>query len=321
MAAVPGSSGAALQLKVMSFNIRYAGAAADTGERAWTARRAACVRAILAHDPLVVCLQEALKHQYNDLLWLLNEAAGSERWVGIFAGRDDGYDGGEACPIIFQKASLFCEWTGTFWLSETPDKPGSRTPSWGNALPRICTAAVFNDTRAGSPSAGARFKLLNTHLDYESAEARRRGMAAIMHHVPADMHAVLVGDFNSPPGEAAVHKAAGRQLLDVAFAFGAGRAPTFHGFAGPAARPAPGDGDHIDYIYASPGVEVLRYAVDTHRYPPAGGVFPSDHYPVVAELRWRDAPIADIRAAGAGGAAAAGAGGAGTGSRRGSASS
>lgn len=309
----------ALEIKVMSFNIRFSGPQ-DPGSRSWESRRTPAVLCILSHDPDVVCLQEALKPQFDDLKYILNERAGREVWVGIFAGRNDGADSGEATAILFQKDRLYCEWTHTYWLSDTPDVPGSITRTWGNPLPRICTAAVFADIRPGSPSLGRKIKVLNTHLDYESIEARRRGLAFIMHQVPMDMHAVLCGDFNANPGEHETLRLALRQMDDIMAAGGAGDAATFHGFTGDASS---GPSQRIDYIFTTPGAKSSGVIVDSRRFPlpaaaaaagagagsaiggsgaaavghrPASPVLPSDHFPVVASISWADGPLGDIKA-------------------------
>lgn len=51
---------------------------------------------------------------------------------------------------------------------------------------------------------------------------------------------------------------------------------TFHDFEGGI------DGEPIDYIFATPDVEMLRTAVDRWQ---RDGAYPSDHYPVT--LAWR----------------------------------
>lgn len=336
----------ALRLKVVSFNIRYASAAADTGELSWAARKGAAVAALEAADADVLGLQEAERRQYDDLLWLLNERAACERYVGIFVGREaDG--SGEATAILFRKDSFYCVHTSTFWLSATPETPGSR--SWGNPIPRICTEATFTDTRPDSATRGAQFAVFNTHLDYESREARRRGLALIVSRLPTDVPVVLTGDFNAPPGEEATLKLPRRVLIDTAEHYKAAASlATYHAYSGSTAHAS---AHRIDYIFASPGVVIDSVVVDTGRYPShptapaaaagaaAGGaaasaspsssspatasprkgdarglLLPSDHFPVVATLRLPVAAdtVTPVAADETGGAAAAPAGAAAT---------
>ena len=52
-------------------------------------------------------------------------------------------------------------------------------------------------------------------------------------------------------------------------------------------RPPPRFGDHIDYIFAPPGVAVLSWRQVMHlRHGRLVGVIPSDHNPVVATLEY-----------------------------------
>jgi len=233
---------------------------------------------------------------------LLNESAKCEKWVGIFAGRDDGGARGEATAILFQRDSFYCVHTRTFWLSDTPDVPGSKSASWHNPIPRICTEAVLLDTREGRPSKGERVKIINTHLDYDSMESRRRSLALIMHEVPGDMHAVLCGDLNATHLETETLKLVRRQMVDVlALDPDTAKASTFHGWEGV--------NQHIDYIFATPGVEASGVVIDRDKYgtgrrgsigggagggPSTGPVYPSDHFPVFAALTWKSPATGEL---------------------------
>ncbi len=240
----------------------------------------------------ILCIaQEALAEQYDELKWCLNEAAGREEWVGVFAGRDDGRRRGEGVPILFLLGAFYCESARTVWLSDTPDAPGSVSAGWGNRLPRCCTCAVLRDTRDGA--GGHRFVVVNTHLDHESGVARQRGLAVALRALPHGCHGLVCGDFNAGPSEAPtldVLRTAGlRDAADVAAAGGGdgaaaadtAHAPTFHGFGGVTV----GELDRIDYIFVTPGGRVGGFTVDHGRYS-RDAVLPSDHYPVFALVAW-----------------------------------
>jgi len=135
--------------------------------------------------PDLVGFQEVL----HDQLQFLEKQLPEYRWIGC--GRDDGFASGEYCPI-FYNGTLFrarftppspqfplnctysspsqAETAGTFWLSETPWTPGSR--SWGASLPRICTWVVLSHI-----SSNRRFAVFNTHLDHMSINARANGIS------------------------------------------------------------------------------------------------------------------------------------------------
>jgi hypothetical protein len=93
--------------------------------------------------------------QYQELLGLLGE-----EWAGVFIGRDDGATLGEGCAVIFKKELLFCISPPlAFWLSETPEVPGSVTRTWGNHLTRMCLSVKFLHLASKK-----RFALFNTHM-------------------------------------------------------------------------------------------------------------------------------------------------------------
>lgn len=60
-------------------------------------------------------------------------------YVGDFRNKDR--KGGEASPVFYRKDRLEAEKSGTFWLSKTPDVPGSK--GWDARYPRICTWVRF----------------------------------------------------------------------------------------------------------------------------------------------------------------------------------
>jgi endonuclease/exonuclease/phosphatase family metal-dependent hydrolase len=86
-----------------------------------------------------------------------------------------------------------------------------------------------------------------------------------------------MGDFNAHPDSepVAILRAAGfRDVLD-ATGRGQGSEGTFHGFTGQA---PPG---RIDYILCDAGWRVVSASIDRR---PAAGRFPSDHFPICADL-------------------------------------
>ena len=99
--------------------------------------------------------------------------------------------------VFYRKDRLRVVETGDFWLSDTPEVPGSI--SWGNLYPRMVTWALFEPS-----SDQRRFYLFNTHLPYrdEDDAARERGarlIASRLALLPADIPVIVTGDFNTPP--------------------------------------------------------------------------------------------------------------------------
>ncbi len=160
--ALPGATGLAEEapaLRVMTFNIRYG--TAEDGENAWPKRREAVVETIRRFDPDVLGLQEALAFQLDEL----QQTLPGYKIVGV--GRDDGKRQGEYAPLLLRDKRLAVESSGTVWLSDTPQQPGSIT--WEAQLPRVYTWASVKDRATGRG-----FHLVNTHWDHQSQVSRKR---------------------------------------------------------------------------------------------------------------------------------------------------
>ncbi|GGO99027.1 endonuclease/exonuclease/phosphatase family protein [Stakelama pacifica] len=262
--ALAQTSGAA-DLTVMSFNVRYA---SDTGEHSWPERRPVAIATIRAAHPDVIGTQELLKRQGDDIVRALPDY----RWFGI--DRRGGHDD-EHMGIFYRPDRLTLLRHGEFWLSDTPDKPGSM--SWGVDLPRNVNWAVFETKGADAH----RFLFLDTHLAHRDvdAEARQRSAAQIVARLPdmaKGMPLVLAGDMNARPDSEAYATFA-EALTDAREAAKVSKGPdnSFHDFTGTADR-------RIDYIFVR-GFDVLSDTTDTFH---EGKVYPSDHFPVVAKLRF-----------------------------------
>ena len=110
-------------MRFLSFNIRYDNPA--DGLDAWHHRVSSVADLVARYRPDAVGLQEAKKNQSEDLAHVLGSLPNLDyAWLGV--GRDDGRDGGEHNPIFYRRSALALEVSGTFWLSDTPEQPGSR---------------------------------------------------------------------------------------------------------------------------------------------------------------------------------------------------
>lgn len=266
-----------LDLKVMSFNLRY-DTAAD-GANAWSKRTALVKVVIDASAPDLFGAQEALASQAD---WL-RETYTNYGFCGV--GRADGARGGEFSPILYNADRFTLLASGCFWLSETPDVPGSK--GWDGACERLATWARLYDTRAKRP-----VLYLNTHLDHVGQQARKQGLELIRKRIEtlAEGAAVIVtGDFNtSADGPAAplllgpeTSGGSGLRLSDTFRAVYPARdldEATFSGWHGTIA------GDRIDWILASDQWFTIDAAIERRM---TTGRTASDHYPVTATVRYR----------------------------------
>jgi endonuclease/exonuclease/phosphatase family metal-dependent hydrolase len=271
----PAAAQAREPLTVMSFNIRY-GTAKD-GENHWTERRQMLFDLIKEQDADLVGLQEALAAQIDEIV------AAVPGYAVVGVGRDDAAKRGEFSAILFKKDRLHVAEAGTFWFSDTPQVPGSK--SWGNNITRISTWARFVDLD------GLGFYHFNLHLDHESQPSREQSTALLRQRIFARTFAaepvVVTGDFNVGEKNPALATLLNRPRPDAPPAFvdtyrvlhpDAIEVGTFTGFKFGNTR-----GEKIDYVLVQPEAEVLAAAIvrtsKDNRYP-------SDHFPVTARIRF-----------------------------------
>jgi endonuclease/exonuclease/phosphatase family metal-dependent hydrolase len=259
-------------LRIMTFNLRLD--LASDGPNAWPHRRDWVASLIRFHAPDAIGVQEALAPMLTDLDQRL---PGFAR-VGV--GRADGREGGEFSAILYRTDRLDMLESGTFWLSPTPEVPGSK--GWDAAIERVATWARFRDRVTGCTHVH-----LNTHFDHigeqarqESARLIRRRLASI-----AGGRAVIVtGDLNADP-QSVAYRVFTADTID-------GNAPLRDGFIvsdaghyGPTstwtAFKAIEPGRRIDYVLVSAQIPVLTHGILPDSWD---GRFPSDHFPVLASI-------------------------------------
>jgi len=256
-------------IDVMTFNIRYDNP--HDSANAWPNRAAMVAVFIDEQIPDLIGMQEVLWHQYEYLHTVV------PGYGSVAAGRDDGLKGGEACPVFWRLGRYDRLADGTFWLSATPEVPGSI--GWGAALTRISTwvrlfDAVTRDT----------LLFINTHFDHISDSARLMSSGVLLEKVrelAGDNDFIITGDFNALPGSLAVERITREGFAADSYTLSetppAGESYTFNGW-----KDEPGEG-RIDYIFIRNGMRVMSHK--THRVI-ENGVFISDHWPVTATIAY-----------------------------------
>jgi len=255
------------QMNVISYNIRYNNP--NDGQNAWPNRVEMVNGLFRFHDPDIFGLQEAL---YEQILDIQNGLPGFE-WFGV--GRDDGDKAGEFSPIFFNKSKFILLKKGTFWLSETPEKPGL---GWDAACNRIVTWGRFQ-----SKVTGKQFLVFNTHFDHRGVEARKNSALLIEEKIKEivndkNLPVILTGDFNLTPDQEPIIllKKYLEDSYDVSEEPRYGPEGTFSGFKIDA------DLDRrIDYVFVQGEIKVLEYAVLTDN---KDKLTPSDHLPVFVRV-------------------------------------
>ena len=259
--------------RVMSFNLRTK--FIMDAHNHWNHRKQLVVQSILRFTPDLLGTQEC---QASQARYLKDHLPGY-RFVGV--GRNNGKASGEMCAIFYRDDKFNKLDEGSFWLSETPNKPGSK--SWGSGYKRMVTWVKLKPR-----SGGESFFFFNTHLDNRADYARvhqawllRRKIDQIADGSPT----ILTGDFNTDSGTTPYQLLVrGPQdwrgyLVDTYRAIhptptgNEGTRHNFHGGTG---------GDRIDWIITTDNFATLDAEIDRTNY---GGQYPSDHFPVTAVVR------------------------------------
>ncbi len=263
------------ELRVMTYNIRFAGSADDEANNSWNSRKDLVAEVIRFNKADIFGLQEALHSQIVDI----KNSFPKYNWVGV--GREDGKEGGEYSPIFFNTEKYKLIRTSTFWLSETPD---SVSKGWDAAFKRVVTWAEFT-----SQSSGQKFFVFNTHFDHIGESARINSAKLILKkikEISGDNPTILTGDFNtksdSPPYSILTNGIDGEKRFHLNDAetvnsnIHYGSHITFNGF-GNDIQP----GNKIDFIFVNDKVKVKEHGVISETFD---GKYPSDHFPVIAEV-------------------------------------
>jgi len=259
------------ELNVMTFNIRYN--TKNDSLNAWPYRKHNAASQIRFHNVHILGVQEALYEQVIDL----GQSLSQYKYVGV--GRDDGITKGEYSAIFYDTTKLILLGSSTFWLSLTPEIPGSK--SWDAAITRIVTWAKFTDIKRNRT-----FFVFNTHFDHIGKEARRESARLLKQKVKdiaGNNPVIITGDFNSKPSDDPIkiitESTDKDKFIDtkaVSLTPHYGPQGTFNAFTSKEI-----DNEPIDFIFLKGKWKVLQHATLSQTW---GGRFSSDHFPVFAKL-------------------------------------
>ena len=261
-----GACAAQTTLSVMTFNIRYG--SANDGENAWENRKETVANTLRKYSPDIVGMQECLLFQAQ----YLDDALPEYEHFGV--GRNANGTG-ERMEVFYKTEVLAPMETGNFWLSKTPEIPGSS--DWKSANIRMVTWARFyhfNSKRS--------VYFLNTHFDHRSAEARKQAALVLERHlqeIPRDVPVIVGGDFNADAEDSEPWKIlTGSGLTDAWLVAerSVGPAITWSGFG-----PPENSVKRIDWLLFR-GMDSVNHC-ETVLYN-ENGRYPSDHYPVFSRF-------------------------------------
>ncbi len=255
-------------LRVMTFNVRFP--SPNDGANVWENRRDLLVETIQRHQPDIIGTQELFREQGDYIV----SRAPEYSWFGL-SRRGNHED--EHMGVFYRKNKLHLIESGNFWLSDKPDVPGSM--SWNVSLPRMVTWGLFS-----VEGSGRRFYFYNTHFPHRREDEAARVQCATLlrkriEQLPAEATVVLTGDFNTGASSEAHRQLTG--ILKDSWEETSdrkGTSSTFHGFKGQSSGP------RIDWILWQGNLAPKEVqTISDHR----GELFPSDHFPVLADLEWR----------------------------------
>ncbi|TKC05597.1 endonuclease/exonuclease/phosphatase family protein [Pedobacter polaris] len=251
-------------INVMSYNIRLN--VASDGINAWPNRKDNVKALIKFYDTDILCVQEALPEQFDDLL------ANTDFDV-VGAGRDDGKRKGEFSAVYFNKNRFTKKDGGTFWLSTTPDVPSK---GWDAALNRVCSWVKLYDK-----SNKKEFIVFNTHYDHIGVQARIESAKLIkqkIQQIAPTLPVIFTGDLNVTPETEAIAtiKSFLIDTKEVTIEPPYGPNGTFNAFKWDSPLQ-----NKIDYIFVNKAFKVQKFAAlsdskDQRYY--------SDHLPVFVKL-------------------------------------
>jgi endonuclease/exonuclease/phosphatase family metal-dependent hydrolase len=259
-------------LKVMTFNIRYDNP--DDGENAWAVRKNYVSEIIKKNNIDILGIQEGLKNQVDYLAKELNDYGR----IGI--GRDDGKEAGEYSAVFYKKKRFDKLESNTFWLSQTPEKPGL---GWDAVCNRIVTWGKFKDKNNGRI-----FYIFNTHFDHMGMTARKNSAQLIKKRIDSlcsGEPVIITGDFNSsvnsePYRIITSQKGENKYLFSDSEIISSkkheGPSATFTGFD--LNKPP---SELMDFIFVSNGIKVNSHETLSSKF---NNHYPSDHFPVFAEV-------------------------------------
>lgn len=256
---------------VMTYNLKNGSDPAH-----WQKRRDALAGVIREQHPLLLGTQEGYRFQLDDLRKRLRgyDFVGAGRYT-------DGSN--EYNAVFFDTEQVKVAKSGTFWLSHTPELPGTRLP--GSTLPRIVTwvrCVLIED--------GRELLFVNTHLTHQSHDIEEQtGILAreLQRLVDPAVDTILTGDFNQSRRTPTWHA-----LQEIGFVDAWRFADRVEGplFTFPdwdqwdeAKAASITEENRIDWILYRPGEgrplprNVVVQTINTH----TGDIAPSDHFPVV----------------------------------------
>ncbi len=275
------------KLRVVSFNMLFNHYDDYLEEpNRWVNRKERVAQLVEHMQPDVMGTQELQYTQLQDLLEGLGNLYG---YVGF--GKRNGEREGDVDAVFYRKDRVTLLSSAHMYASLTPSIP-SPTPFGKNCVFVVCH---FRQN-----STGNEFVVINTHLTYghvESREYEARSLVELVEELGETLPIIVTGDFNTFPfrpesklpfydGDYILNLIKGTNLRDAMEIsalghLGALSSTNFSETLGKAFVGLGTPGVILDHIFVSRRISVLAHAIVSAR---VDGHFPSDHFPVLADL-------------------------------------
>lgn len=176
-------------MKIVTYNLRWD--APEDGVHRFSNRKEEVMARIKEEMPDVIAFQEM---RADMQMWMEPRMA---EYFFVGHGRDADFNG-ESIPIAFRKDKFKMRAFECFWISPTPEIPGSRYAEQGRSL-RICNVLTLYSVEEKKS-----FRIYNVHLDHASAVARSKGIQLVVDYAKMmnekeNLPTVILGDLNAFP--------------------------------------------------------------------------------------------------------------------------
>jgi endonuclease/exonuclease/phosphatase family metal-dependent hydrolase len=278
----PRPSSSQASINVMSYNIYI-----DYQGSGWSKRRAGFYEYLTKGNFDIAALQEATEVQLADL------SASLPDYDYVVGNRSDGHRGDqrwyEYVPIFYKRDRFDQLAAGSFWVSETPERPGSIMPN------TKFHGRAFSWVQLRDRASGVTYLVGSVHIHGLQAVKEIAVIRAMLAKVKHDGPVVLLGDYNMQPTSEGYRSIIGQNprtgFVDAREVATVVTGPSRTTVTGTEFAHDINDTkqlnrepveQHIDYIFTCGIRAVPRFETQPNQQP--DGSFTSDHFALSAQL-------------------------------------
>ncbi len=283
-------------IEILSINVRLS--TAKDGDDAWPLRKESLLDVLKQRRYDFIGGQEVVVHPDDALNQFKYLSENLPEYGSIFCCREKDPGRGEGAPVFYRKDRWEpdADEQGTFWLSDTPDVPGSVTWKGQSACPRVVSWGLFHEIGKDGKRTGAALYVYCSHFDHVGEIPRQKAADMVLNRIAERKQPqaaiVFMGDLNCGERSPSIRFLKGETVtLDEKEC----RPPlalidsyrvvhpdeknvvTFNSF-----KEIPENGSKIDYIFVSDKLKTVDAEID--RSKNKQGRFPTDHFPIRATV-------------------------------------